>query len=47
VFSIFAYSGALLLAMTFISLGHCFGEQWYQVLEPVQKHLLICTWIAF
>lgn len=46
VFSIFAYSGALLWAATFISLGYYFGEQWHQVLEQVHRHLLICTWVV-
>jgi membrane protein DedA with SNARE-associated domain len=46
-FSIFAYSGALIWAGTFISLGYCFGDQWSNVLEKVEDHLAICAWIAF
>jgi len=45
-FSIFAYSGALIWAATFIGLGYYFGDQWSQVLKHVQRHLTIFTWIA-
>jgi membrane protein DedA with SNARE-associated domain len=45
-FSIFAYSGALLWTTTFIGLGYGFGEQWSQVLKQAQKHLAICALVA-
>jgi len=40
-FAIFAYSGALIWTATFIGLGYFFGDQWSQVLEQVQHHLVI------
>jgi membrane protein DedA with SNARE-associated domain len=46
-FSIFAYSGALIWTSTFIALGYCFGEKWSQVLVKVEKNLALCAWIAF
>jgi membrane protein DedA with SNARE-associated domain len=45
-FALFAYSGALIWAATFIGVGYYFGEQWSQVLAQVQEHLVIFTWIA-
>jgi membrane protein DedA with SNARE-associated domain len=45
-FSIFAYSGALIWSTTFIALGYCFGERWSQVLTQIEKHLAICSWVA-
>jgi membrane protein DedA with SNARE-associated domain len=45
-FAIFAYSGALIWAATFIGLGFFFGEQWSQVVEPIQRHLGIFALIA-
>ncbi len=45
-FSIFAYSGAMIWAATFIGLGYYFGDRWSQVLKHVQRHLVIFTWIA-
>jgi membrane protein DedA with SNARE-associated domain len=45
-FAIFAYSGALIWAATFIGLGFFFGEQWSQMLEPVQRHASIFALIA-
>lgn len=39
-FAAFAYSGALLWALTFISLGFIFGEQWQWVLEQLHGPLL-------
>jgi membrane protein DedA with SNARE-associated domain len=40
-FSIFAYSGALIWAATFIGLGFFFGEQWSQVLHHIHRHIAI------
>ena len=45
-FSLFAYTGAMVWAATFIGVGYYFGEQWSQVLKQVHKHLVIFTWIA-
>jgi membrane protein DedA with SNARE-associated domain len=44
-FSIFAYSGALIWSATFIGIGYFFGDQWSQVLKQVQHHLSISVWI--
>jgi len=46
VFALFAYSGALIWSATFMGVGYYFGDQWSQVLEQVQRHLDILTWIA-
>jgi membrane protein DedA with SNARE-associated domain len=46
-FAVFAYSGALIWAATFIGLGFYFGDQWTQVLEHVQHHLITATLMAF
>jgi membrane protein DedA with SNARE-associated domain len=45
-FSLFAYSGALIWSATFMAVGYYFGERWSQVLERVQRHLVIFTWIG-
>jgi len=45
-FSIFAYSGALIWCATFISVGFFFGDQWTQVLAQVHRHLLVIAWGA-
>ena len=45
-FSLFAYSGALLWTTTFMTLGYSFGEQWSQVLQQVQKHLAVSALVA-
>lgn len=37
-FMIFAYSGALLWSITFISLGHELGERWFLVEEYVHRY---------
>ncbi len=39
-FAVFAYTGAFLWALTFISLGYIFGEQWQWVLEQMHGPLL-------
>ena len=41
VFALFAYAGALLWSVTFITLGYFFGEQWAHVLEKVHGPLAI------
>ena len=45
-FAIFAYSGALIWTATFIGLGYFFGDQWSQVLQQVQHHLVKVAWGA-
>jgi len=45
-FAAFAYSGALIWAATFISVGYYFGDQWSLVLRQVQRNLTTFTWIA-
>jgi membrane protein DedA with SNARE-associated domain len=39
-FAVFAYSGALIWAATFIGVGFYFGDQWTQVLEQVHRNLI-------
>ncbi len=43
-FSVFAYSGALIWAATFMAVGFIFGDQWSKVLEQVNRHIVIVTW---
>ena len=43
-FAVFAYSGALIWAGTFISLGFFFGDHWSQVLNQVDRHIVKVTW---
>lgn len=45
-FSLFAYSGALIWSATFIGLGYFFGDHWSYVLEKVYLHLEASTWIG-
>ena len=45
-FSVFAYSGALIWAATFIGIGYFFGDQWSQVLDQVHRHSVVAAWIA-
>jgi membrane protein DedA with SNARE-associated domain len=45
-FSVFAYSGALLWTTTFMMLGYAFGEHWTQVLRQVQRHLAAWALVA-
>lgn len=42
VFALFAYSGALMWSITFISLGYALGDEWTRISE----HLVIETWVA-
>jgi membrane protein DedA with SNARE-associated domain len=46
IFAIFAYSGALIWAATFIGLGFYFGDQWSQVLDQVHRNLTALALIA-
>jgi membrane protein DedA with SNARE-associated domain len=46
-FALFAYSGALLWAAVFITLGYRFGGEWTYVLHNIQKHTALCAWIVF
>jgi membrane protein DedA with SNARE-associated domain len=43
VFMLFAYSGALIWATTFILLGYFLGDHWQIVLDQFQKNLVIGT----
>jgi membrane protein DedA with SNARE-associated domain len=45
-FSLFAYSGALIWSATFIGLGYYFGDEWSLVLAQVHRHLVIVLGIA-
>jgi membrane protein DedA with SNARE-associated domain len=45
-FAAFAYSGALLWASTFISLGYFLGERWESTSAEIHKYLLIATGVA-
>lgn len=45
-FGAFAYTGACLWVVTFVSIGYWFGEKWLQVLDKIQSHLDEALWIA-
>jgi membrane protein DedA with SNARE-associated domain len=45
-FGVFAYTGACLWVVTFVSIGYVFGEKWSQVLNEIQDHLDVALWIA-
>jgi membrane protein DedA with SNARE-associated domain len=45
-FAVFAYSGALIWAATFMGIGFYFGDQWDQVLEHVKRNLIALALIA-
>lgn len=40
-FGLFAYSGALLWAITFLSIGYFFGEKWEIALATINHHIII------
>jgi membrane protein DedA with SNARE-associated domain len=42
-FALFAYSGALLWASLFLTLGYFFGEKWQMIAETMHEYLL---WIS-
>ncbi|HZT32373.1 MAG TPA: DedA family protein [Bryobacteraceae bacterium] len=42
-FALFAYSGALVWATTFLSLGYFLGEQWETVVRQLHRHVLRAT----
>ncbi len=42
-FGLFAYSGALLWAVTFFSIGYFFGEKWKIVLDIVNRHIIVIS----
>jgi membrane protein DedA with SNARE-associated domain len=42
-FASFAYSGAVLWTLTFISLGYFLGERWESTSEQIHRYLLIAT----
>ena len=39
VFALFAYSGALLWSLSFITLGYCLGEQWSRLSDQLHSYL--------
>ena len=45
-FGAFAYTGACLWVVTFVSIGYGFGDKWSQVLDQIQSHLDEALWIA-
>ena len=45
-FALFAYSGALIWSLTFISLGYFVGEQWTHVSDHAEMVALILTLLA-
>ena len=45
-FSVFAYTGAVIWSAVFIGLGYGLGDKWTQVLKQVEKHLTISAWIV-
>jgi membrane protein DedA with SNARE-associated domain len=46
VFTLFAYSGALVWTATFVGLGYSLGECWQQVLAGLERHRLIVVAVA-
>ncbi|MEO7144565.1 MAG: DedA family protein [Bryobacteraceae bacterium] len=42
-FALFAYTGALLWASLFLTLGYFFGERWHEIADAVHHYLL---WIS-
>jgi len=46
VFTLFAYSGALVWTATFIGLGYGVGERWQQVLAGLERHRLMVAAVA-
>jgi membrane protein DedA with SNARE-associated domain len=46
-FALFAYSGGLIWALTFITIGFTVGEKWMILIEQIQNHILITSLIAF
>lgn len=42
-FALFAYTGALIWACTFLAIGYFFGEHWQQVAELIHKNLLLVS----
>jgi membrane protein DedA with SNARE-associated domain len=45
-FGMFAYSGALIWALTFVFLGKLVGEQWQTVSDKIQSNLLLASGIG-
>ena len=46
VFTLFAYSGALVWTATFVGLGYGVGERWQQVLAGLERHRLMIAAVA-
>lgn len=45
-FALFAYSGAILWASTFLSLGYFLGDYWIQILERVEVNIDLLVFIV-
>jgi membrane protein DedA with SNARE-associated domain len=45
-FALFAYSGALLWSLTFISIGYRFGGEWKRVAHAISDHRLLVLGVA-
>jgi membrane protein DedA with SNARE-associated domain len=45
-FALFAYSGALLWSLTFISIGYRFGGEWSRVFRAISDHRLLVLAVA-
>lgn len=46
VFALFAYTGALLWSLTFISIGYRFGGEWNRVFHAISDHRLLVLAVA-
>jgi membrane protein DedA with SNARE-associated domain len=46
VFTLFAFSGAIVWTATFVGLGYSVGERWQQVLAGLERHRLIVVAVA-
>jgi membrane protein DedA with SNARE-associated domain len=45
-FAVFAYSGALVWSLTFVTLGAVAGRQWATISEQVHRNLLIASGVV-
>lgn len=43
IFALFAYSGAFIWSLTFISLGYFLCEKWASVTDKIERNFLICS----
>ena len=42
-FATFAYSGAFIWCLSFISLGYIFGDQWEWILKRMHENILVAV----